>query len=84
MCDDADSQIDLVVRGCDLEASTSIHRLLQALLELPVPHYYHHQLITDENGKRLAKRDNAHSLKQLRIEGLSVQDILQKLPPIAL
>ena len=33
--DDADSQIDLVVRGDDLRASTDLHCLIQRLLSLP-------------------------------------------------
>ena len=77
--DDAQQGITLVTRGEDLFEATHLHRLLQELLKLPVPRWHHHRLITDENGKRLAKRDDARSLRALREEGWSVKDVLQKL-----
>ena len=67
--DDALQGITLVTRGEDLLEATHLHRLLQALLGLPVPQWWHHRLITDENGKRLAKRDDARSLRSLRAAG---------------
>ena len=73
--DDAAQGITEVVRGMDLFAATPIHRLLQALLGLPTPTYHHHRLIRDDQGKRLAKRDNARSLASLRSEGATPQDI---------
>lgn len=69
--DDALQGITHVTRGLDLLPATHLHRLLQALLGLPVPHYHHHRLITDEQGKRLAKRDQARSLQSLRESGWS-------------
>ena len=45
--DDARQGVTHVVRGQDLLWSTSIHRLLQALLDLPAPQYRHHRLILD-------------------------------------
>ena len=80
--DDADSQINLVVRGQDLAPVTQIHRLLQALLGLPSPIYWHHQLICDVNGKRLAKRHDALSLKTLRKEGKTRASLIEFLPPL--
>ena len=80
--DDAESGIELVVRGADLEAVTPIHRLLQALLDLPSPLYFHHPLITDAQGKRLAKRDEGRALKNMRAEGMEIGDILVQLPKI--
>ena len=77
--DDAEQSITLVTRGEDLFEATHLHRLLQELLKLPVPRWHHHRLITDENGKRLAKRDDARSLRTLRDEGWSVENVLQKL-----
>ena len=77
--DDADQGITLVTRGDDLFASTHIHRLLQALLALPVPRWHHHRLITDENGQRLAKRDNARSLRELRHQGHTPVEIRRQL-----
>ena len=64
--DDALQGITLVTRGEDLLPATHLHRLLQALLTLPVPEWKHHPLITDEHGKRLAKRDAARSIRSLR------------------
>ena len=82
--DDADSQIDLVVRGDDLRASTDLHCLLQTLLGLPSPLYHHHELICDETGQRLAKRDKARSLATYRENGLTINDVKSLLPPIKL
>jgi glutamyl-Q tRNA(Asp) synthetase len=67
--DDALQGVTLVVRGQDLFAATHVHRLLQALLGLPVPRYHHHRLMLDASGKRLAKRDNATTLRGLRAAG---------------
>ncbi len=67
--DDATQGITLVTRGEDLLSATHLHRVLQALLGLPVPLWKHHRLIADEQGKRLAKRDNARALRNLREQG---------------
>ena len=68
--DDAAMGVTHVIRGADLIASTDIHRLLQALLGLPAPVYRHHALVCGPDGKRLAKRDAAASLKGLRDAGI--------------
>ncbi|MBB4207398.1 tRNA glutamyl-Q(34) synthetase GluQRS [Roseinatronobacter bogoriensis] len=73
--DDAAQGITEVTRGDDLFEATFIHLLLQALLELQRPSYYHHRLIRDECGKRLAKRDDARAISQYRKEGATPQDI---------
>lgn len=73
--DDAAQGITEVVRGADLAPATPLHRLLIALLGLPVPRWHHHRLIRDESGRRLAKRDDARALRTLRAEGASPQDI---------
>jgi len=80
--DDALDQISLVTRGKDLAPSTHLHCLLQRLLGLPVPAYCHHPLVHDAAGNRLAKRDNAYSLTSMRQDGLSVSDILKKMPSL--
>jgi glutamyl-Q tRNA(Asp) synthetase len=67
--DDALQGVTLVTRGEDLFTATHIHRLLQALLDLPVPRYHHHALLTDANGRRYAKRDRALTLRALRESG---------------
>jgi glutamyl-Q tRNA(Asp) synthetase len=76
--DDALQGINLVVRGDDLFPSTHIHRLLQALLGLPTPEYLHHDLVTDEAGVRLAKRDGATALQALREAGWGADDVRRK------
>jgi glutamyl-Q tRNA(Asp) synthetase len=67
--DDAAQGVTDVVRGRDLYAATDVHRLLQALLDLPTPHYRHHPLLTGPDGRRLAKRNGAPSLAELRAAG---------------
>ena len=67
--DDAEQGVTDVVRGEDLFAATHVHRLLQALLDLPTPHYHHHRLLLDADGRRLAKRDGAPTIADLRAEG---------------
>ena len=73
--DDALQGVTLVTRGEDLFAATHVHRLLQALLDLPVPRYRHHRLLTDESGRRLAKRDRAATLKALRDAGATPAEV---------
>ncbi|WP_050522436.1 tRNA glutamyl-Q(34) synthetase GluQRS [Pseudorhodobacter wandonensis] len=73
--DDAAQGITHVVRGEDLFEATAIHVLLQRLLELPTPVYHHHALIRDDQGKRLAKRDDARALAKYRADGNSPADI---------
>lgn len=67
--DDAAMAISHVVRGIDLAPSTHVHRLLQALLDLPSPVYVHHRLVGDVAGRRLAKRSDAASIHSLRQQG---------------
>ncbi|MGZ5930620.1 MAG: tRNA glutamyl-Q(34) synthetase GluQRS [Rhizomicrobium sp.] len=67
--DDAEQGVTLVTRGCDLFAATHVHRLLQALLDLPEPAYRHHRLILDANGKKFSKRDQAMTLRSQRAAG---------------
>ncbi|MEM8936835.1 MAG: tRNA glutamyl-Q(34) synthetase GluQRS [Pseudomonadota bacterium] len=69
--DDALQGVTHVIRGEDLRAAAHMHRLLQALLDLPTPVYRHHRLITDPAGKRLAKRDHAATLQAWRERGAS-------------
>ncbi|MGX7927817.1 tRNA glutamyl-Q(34) synthetase GluQRS [Tsuneonella sp. HG094] len=67
--DDAADGITLVTRGCDLFAATHVHRLLQALLGLPVPRWHHHLLLVEPDGRKLAKRRGSPGLGDLRIAG---------------
>ena len=73
--DDAIQGITEITRGEDLFHATHLHRLLQALLELPVPVWHHHSLIADEKGQRLAKRNNALAIRTLRDQGHSASDV---------
>jgi glutamyl-Q tRNA(Asp) synthetase len=74
--DDAIQGVTLVTRGDDLAPATHVHRLLQALLGLPTPRYRHHALVTDEKGRRLAKRDRALTVRTMRANGASPAEIL--------
>jgi len=73
--DDALQGVTHVVRGQDLFWSTSVHRVLQALLDLPAPSYHHHRLILDADGKKLSKSTQATGLRELRGQGLTPADI---------
>ena len=77
--DDAAQQVTDVVRGRDLFPATDVHRLLQALLELPVPHYHHHALLADERGQRLAKRTGAPSIADMRAAGADPRQLADEL-----
>lgn len=73
--DDALQEISHVVRGTDLRDLTPLHVMLQRLLGYPTPLYHHHALITDENGKRLAKIDKSKAIAKYRAEGATPVDI---------
>ncbi len=77
--DDAFQDVTLVTRGNDLFSATHVQRLLQALLNLPTPDYAHHKLILDESGKKFSKRDSAVTLRSLRENGTTPQDIRKQL-----
>ncbi|WP_231733719.1 glutamate--tRNA ligase family protein, partial [Sphingomonas sp. CCH9-H8] len=79
--DDAAQGVSDVVRGEDLLAATHVHRLLQALLDLPAPRYHHHALLTGPDGERLAKRHGAPTLAALRengVDGRAIADALRR------
>ena len=73
--DDALQGVTLVTRGRDLFGATHVHRLLQALLDLPTPRYWHHQLLTDASGKRFAKRNRSLTLRALREAGKTPAEV---------
>ncbi len=81
--DDAAQGVTHVTRGEDLFEASFLHRLLQALLDLPVPLWRHHRLIRDETGRRLAKRDDARAIRRFRAEGATPAEIraMLGLPP---
>lgn len=67
--DDAADGVTLVTRGADLFGATHIHRILQELLKLPVPHWHHHKLLLDEDGHKLSKSRGSPSLAARREAG---------------
>lgn len=73
--DDAVQGVTLVTRGIDLKSATHLHRLLQVLLGYPAPRYAHHALLTGPDGKRLAKRDRAVTLRDLRAQGRTPEQV---------
>ncbi|MGH6818602.1 MAG: tRNA glutamyl-Q(34) synthetase GluQRS [Methylovirgula sp.] len=77
--DDAMQGITDVVRGEDLFMATSLHRLLQILLDLPAPAYHHHELLRDTAGRKLSKSLRAKSLRTMRREGVTPAEIKDQL-----
>jgi glutamyl-Q tRNA(Asp) synthetase len=77
--DDALQGVNHVVRGHDLFWATSLHRLLQELLDLPAPVYRHHGLIFDEAGHKLSKSTQATALRDLRSAGVTVAEIRRRI-----
>jgi glutamyl-Q tRNA(Asp) synthetase len=75
--DDALQGVTLVSRGEDLKPATDLHRLLQSLMDFPPPRYAHHRLLTDGIGRRLAKRDQAMTLRALREQGVAPEEVRQ-------
>jgi glutamyl-Q tRNA(Asp) synthetase len=74
--DDAVQGVSLVTRGIDLQPATDLQRLLQELMGWPAPAYAHHRLLTDPSGRRLAKRDNAATIRALRAAGRTARAIV--------
>jgi glutamyl-Q tRNA(Asp) synthetase len=80
--DDAVQGVTLVTRGADLKPATHLHRLLQSLMGWPTPTYAHHELLTDATGRRLAKRDRAATLRDLRARGHSPAEVRALASPL--
>jgi len=76
--DDALQGITHVIRGADLKAATDLHVLLQCLLGLSTPAYHHHPLVLDETGRKLSKSAGDLSLRALREQGATPDDIRRK------
>jgi glutamyl-Q tRNA(Asp) synthetase len=74
--DDAFQGVTDIVRGKDLEAATSVHRLLQTLLGLPEPRYFHHRLILDEYGEKLSKSRGSETIRARREAGETPQRLI--------
>lgn len=76
--DDALQGVTHVVRGADLKAATSVHRVLQVLLGLPAPLYTHHALLLDAEGHKLSKSIGSQSLASLRAEGVTPDEVRRR------
>ena len=74
--DDACQGMTHIVRGRDLYHSTHIHVLLQALFRWPTPIYCHHGLLLEDDGRKFSKSDRSKTLRSLREEGVSPDDVL--------
>ncbi len=79
--DDTVQGVTLVTRGIDLKPATHLHRLLLALMGWPAPRYAHHRMLTDASGRRLAKRDKAATLRDLRAAGWSPEAVRELAAP---
>ena len=75
--DDGLQRVTHVIRGDDLAVAAHIHRLIQALLDIPSPVYRHHRLILNEDGKKFSKRDQSVTLRALRADGATPAEILR-------
>jgi glutamyl-Q tRNA(Asp) synthetase len=73
--DDALQSVSHVVRGEDLFWATSVHRVLQTLLDLPAPIYHHHRLVLDADGRKLSKSTRSTALRELRARGATPEDV---------
>lgn len=78
--DDAAQYVTQVTRGADLTAATAIHRVLQVLLDLPEPDYFHHRLIRDIHRRRLSKQAGDSGFRELRQQGFDREAVLALLP----
>jgi len=76
--DDALMEITEVVRGADLLKSTARQALIFRALGLPVPRYYHCELVRDESGQRMAKRHDAASIREFRERGYTPEQVLRE------
>ena len=87
--DDLVQGITHIVRGEDIRNSTARQIALSGIisevctgdasLQIPTykrPLYLHHPLIVDPNGKKLSKREHAHSLRQEKEAGISAEQLL--------
>ena len=73
--DDAEMRITEVVRGADLLTSTCRQLLLYRALGQREPAFFHCPLVTDAQGVRLAKRNDALSLRTLRGQGRKPEEL---------
>ena len=82
--DDAEQGINLVTRGLDIYPATSIHRLLQIILNLPETKWYHHNLLREDSGEKLSKTNKSTSIKSLRDKKIKKDEIFSLIKAIEL
>ena len=75
VADDALQGVTRVVRGRDLYLATSVQRLLQEILGLAAPDYFHHRLITGPDGRKLSKSQGDTGIAELRERGATPRDV---------
>jgi glutamyl-Q tRNA(Asp) synthetase len=80
--DDAEQGINLVTRGLDIYPATSIHRLLQIILNLPETKWYHHNLLREDSGEKLSKTNKSTSIKSLRDKKIKKDEIFSLIKAI--
>ncbi|MDQ7003603.1 MAG: tRNA glutamyl-Q(34) synthetase GluQRS [Ghiorsea sp.] len=76
--DDAAQYMTHIIRGKDLRSSTPIHCILQKLLGYELPLYSHHRLLMEEAGSKLSKRKQSMTLKSLRNQRITVEDVRKR------
>lgn len=72
-----------IVRGMDMQENTTVQRVLQELLGLPAPIYHHHRLVLNDAGKKLSKSDKSISLRALRAEGMTRDQLFEQIGWVA-
>ncbi len=75
--DDAIQGVTHVVRGRDLYFATSVQRLLQEMLGLPAPTYFHHRLVLGPDGRKLSKSLRHTGLRELREAGETAEGVMR-------
>lgn len=76
--DDHLQGVTLVTRGVDVLPSTHVHGLLQKLLGYGTPQYAHHKLLTDDSGRRFAKRNRDMTIRAMREGGMTPQQVISR------
>ena len=79
--DDALQNITHIVRGQDIAPLTPLHRLLQHLMNWPVPIYHHHSLLKNGAGEKLSKRKHDTSIQSLKEQGFTAAQVLDMAQP---
>jgi glutamyl-Q tRNA(Asp) synthetase len=64
-----------VVRGRDLHLATSVQRLLQEIFGFAAPTYFHHRLLTGDDGRKLSKSQGDTGIAELRERGATAAEV---------